>query len=69
MIKKQIPRKVVYKINVYLIKSNITITKLRMAQTQIIRDIIIQITNKKKVMTLKKDNAQIKVLKSKKELA
>lgn len=57
MMKKQASKKVAYKINTYLIKNNITIIKLYMAQTLSSRDITIQISNEEEVEKLKKKDS------------
>ncbi len=51
--KKQAPKEVADRIDVYLIENNITITKLRVAQTLPSRNIVIQTTNEEEVEKLR----------------
>lgn len=51
--KNQVSKKLAYSINIYLIKKNITIIKLRAAQTLPSGNIAIQITNQKKAEKLR----------------
>lgn len=64
----QASQKVAYKIDAYLIKNNITNTKLCIAQILLSKDIAIQTTNKKKTKKLKEEDGWTKMLKSKVKL-
>ena len=67
--KKQAPKEVAHRIDAYLLKNNITTTKLRAVQTLPSGDIAIQTINKEKVEKLKGEDGWTNVLESKAKLA
>ncbi len=69
MVKKQVPKEVVHRIDAYLIENNVTIIKLRTARTLPSRDIAIQTTNEKEAEKLRGEDGWTKVLGSKAKLA
>lgn len=66
--KKQASEVVTHKSDAYLIKNNITITKLCAAQILPSRDVVIQTTNAEKVKNLKSKDGWTKVLGNKTKL-
>lgn len=68
-IKKQAPEEVAYRIDVYLIKNNITTTKLRATRTLPSGDVTIQTTNEEEAEKLRGEEGWTKFLKSKAKLA
>lgn len=52
--KKQVCKKVMYRINVFLVENNIITTKFYKIKTLLSRDIIIETINKKEAKNLKK---------------
>lgn len=67
--KKQAPKKGAHRIDAYLFKNNIIITKPQIAQTLLSDNISIQTINKKEAKKLRMKNDSIKVLGTKAKLA
>ncbi len=67
--KKQAPKEVPNRIDVYLVENNITAIKLRTARTLPSGDINIQTTNEEETEKLRRENSRTKVLGSKAKLA